>query len=235
MLTPCRSRTARRYESVATRRRPSPDAVRSTPVRIGRASSFDAAGTTWRSASARPAASTRTPTSGTSGSRGKSATANVRNVVENRPHSTNASSPVNSTVTVSPSSRWRMSANRRACTTALPSPSPWAGACTRIVSSRSEPTNSTPASVSVTRRPESTGRAPVRDATARWAVLTASARVSRSHRNFTVLLPGPYSLGSHSFAFLQPWVLRPWIRGLGVPQQDEDLYLVVVIGPVDCG
>jgi hypothetical protein len=41
----------------------------------------------------------------------------------------------------------------------------------------------------------------VRDATARWAVLTASARVSRSHRNFTVLLPGPYSLGSHNFGF----------------------------------
>ncbi len=45
---PARSRTASRYESVATMRRPSFSAVSSTPVRIGRASSVLAARTTWR-------------------------------------------------------------------------------------------------------------------------------------------------------------------------------------------
>ncbi len=47
-----RSRTARRYESVATIRTPSSSAVISTPVRTARASSLLAARTTWRSASA---------------------------------------------------------------------------------------------------------------------------------------------------------------------------------------
>ena len=45
----------------------------------------------------------------------------------NRPASIRASSSPSSTVTVSPSSWRTMSANRRAGTTALPSPSPWAG------------------------------------------------------------------------------------------------------------
>ena len=49
---PGRSRTASRYESVETSRRPPPSAASSTPVRIGRDSSFEAAGTTWRRPSA---------------------------------------------------------------------------------------------------------------------------------------------------------------------------------------
>ena len=134
---------ASRYESVATRRSPPSCAASNTPVRIGRASSFDAAGTTWRSASDNAAAPTVTPFVGTSGSRGKSFADNVRNVVANRPASMCASSPTSSTVTVSASRRARMSANRRAGSTTLPSPSPWAGVVTRIVSSRSEPTSST--------------------------------------------------------------------------------------------
>ena len=52
---------ARRYESVATSRRPSADAASNTPVKIGLASSRDAAGTTWRSASVSAPAATFTP------------------------------------------------------------------------------------------------------------------------------------------------------------------------------
>ena len=47
-----RSRTASRYESVATMRTPSSSAAMSTPVSTARASSVLAARTTWRSASA---------------------------------------------------------------------------------------------------------------------------------------------------------------------------------------
>ena len=47
-----RSRTASRYESVATMRTPSSSAANSTPVITPRASSVLAARTTWRSASA---------------------------------------------------------------------------------------------------------------------------------------------------------------------------------------
>ena len=46
-----RSRTASRYESVATILRPSSSDAMSTPVSTARASSVDAARTTWRSAS----------------------------------------------------------------------------------------------------------------------------------------------------------------------------------------
>ena len=60
-LWPGRSRTASRYESVATSRSPSASAVTSTPVRIGRASSPEAAGTTWRRAAASSPASSVTP------------------------------------------------------------------------------------------------------------------------------------------------------------------------------
>ena len=185
MLTPSRSRTARRYESVATNRRPPADAASNTPVRIGRASSRDAAGTTWRSASVSAPAATFTPAPPGSVNRGKSAADNVRNDVRNRPASTRASSSVNSTDTVPGSSLCTISENNRAGTTALPSPSVSAGASTRIVSSRSDPTSSTPDAVGDTRKPDKTGRAPVREATARCAIAMASARVSRSQRNFT--------------------------------------------------
>ena len=185
MLTPGRSRIASRYESVATSRSPPSCAASNTPVRIGRASSFDAAGTTCRSASANAAAPTVTPLVGTSGNRGKSFADNVRSVVAKRPASMRASSSSNSTVTVSASRRARMSANRRAGSTTLPSPSPCAGAVTRIVSSRSEPTSSTePHRGSLASR-TTPASAPVRDATARWAVATASASAWRSARNFT--------------------------------------------------
>ena len=78
-----------------------------------------------------------------------------------------------------------------------------------MVSSRSVPTSSSDPGVRETRSPESTGMAPVRDATARWAVATASARVSRSQRNFTrasyedslldlrVVVVGPVNWGWH--------------------------------------
>jgi hypothetical protein len=92
-------------------------------------------------------------------------------------------------VTVPPSSWRTISENSRAGTTALPSLSLSAGTRTRIVSSRSVPTSSSEPAPTVTRRPDSTGMAPVRDATARWAVATPSASVSRSQRNFTQDLP----------------------------------------------
>src|SRR5689334_22701126 len=79
-----------------------------------------------------------------------------------------------------------------------------------MVSSRSVPTSSSDPGVRETRSPDSTGIAPVRDATARWAVATASARVSRSQRNFTrasyeetllvlrVVVVGPVDWGSQA-------------------------------------
>ena len=70
-------------------------------MRIGRASSRDAAGTTWRSPSASGPASTVTGWPSASGSRGKSLAASVRTSDRNRPASIFAwSSPI-STVTVS--------------------------------------------------------------------------------------------------------------------------------------
>ena len=44
-------------------------------------------------------------------------------------------------------------------------------------------------SIAETLSPDSTGSAPVRDATARWAAEIASPRESRSQRNFTTHLP----------------------------------------------
>ena len=122
MLTPARSRTASRYESVATSRSPPAVAVSSTPVRIGRASSRDAAGTTWRSASANGAAASTVHARRrlTSGSRGKSSAGSVRSVVARtgRPRSAASSSPT-STVTAPARARGRCR-NSRAGSTALP-------------------------------------------------------------------------------------------------------------------
>ena len=106
-------------------------------------------------------------------------------MVANRPASIWTSSFVSSTFTVDPSSLCTISENNRAGSTVLPSASPSTATRTRIVSSRSVPTSSSSLPVTVSRRPDSTGIAPVRDATARPAVVTASARVSRSQRNFT--------------------------------------------------
>ena len=153
---PGRSRTASRYESVATRRRPSPSAAMSTPVRIGRASSLRAAGTTWRRASAssdgverdgvarraRRAGGTRRP--GTPG----------RENCE-RPAVMRASSPSTSTSTAP---GWQRLARRR--TRAAPAGRPRRPRArtpsvivTEIVSSRSLP-------VSAARRPASSTRIP---------------------------------------------------------------------------
>ena len=74
----------------------------------------------------------------------------VRSVVAKRPASIWASSSASSTDTVSPSSWRTISENSRAGTTALPSPSVSAGTRTRIVSSRSVPTSSSDPPVSVT-------------------------------------------------------------------------------------
>ena len=69
-VVPGRSRTASRYESVATSRSPSSSAAISTPVRIGRASSVLAARTTWRSASANAGAGSVTALGRRLGQRG---------------------------------------------------------------------------------------------------------------------------------------------------------------------
>ncbi len=159
-------------------------------MRIGRASSFDAAGITWRNASARAGAATRADAPATCGSCGKSSPGNNRRMKLERPPTIFTSSPSTSIVTADDSRLRTMSPSRRAGTTATPSVSPCTGTWTRIVSSRSEPTSSTESGVAVIRKPESTGRAPVRDVTARCAVVRASARVSRSQRNFTTHLRG---------------------------------------------
>ena len=163
------------------------DAVSSTPVRIGRASSFDAAGTTWRSASANGAASTRTPAPSRLGEARE---------VGGRQRAQRRAEPARLELgfvvarlhvdTVPASSLRTISENGRAGTTALP--------VAVDVGRDRDPDRELEVGadqlerrrrLSVTRSPDSTGSAPVRDATARWAVATASARVSRSQRNFT--------------------------------------------------
>ena len=143
MPTPSRSRTARRYESVATKRIPVPVAVTRTPVRIGRASSRDAAGITWRSAAESGSASTVTAVPSGSPTRGNSSAGRSRTPARAGPATMRASSPSTSKVTAPAFSRVASPSKSFAGTTAWPASSTCAGIVTRMVRSRSEPTSST--------------------------------------------------------------------------------------------
>src|SRR3954451_6525175 len=123
-----------------------------------------------------------------------------------------ASSPVTATMT-GPGSNLRTMSPSIFGTTATPVSSTSAGTWTRFVISRSEPTSSRPSPDAVMRRSWSTGSAPVRLATVRCAVATASARVSRSQRNFTSASSG--------------MVLRFLLN--------SKFSVVLVVGAVDCG
>ena len=182
---PGRSRTANRYESVATRRSPSPSAAINTPVRIGRLSSTLAADTTCRSASANAAASSSTVCSAGSGNCGNSWAGIVRTENCDRPELMRASSSVSSTSTAFGSSARTMSVTNFAGRTPTPSEPPDTVVDTAIVRSRSLPVNRRSLPANSRRTPDNTGRAPPRLVTARPAAPSASTRTSRSQRNFT--------------------------------------------------
>ena len=124
---------------MATSRRPLASAARRTPVRIGRASSLDAARTTWDSAVASSALASVTGSPVASVSRGNSSAGSTRRLNSERPAEMRASSSATSTSTL-PAGRARtMSEARRPGRTTTPSPSPDTVTSTEIVSSRSVP------------------------------------------------------------------------------------------------
>ena len=134
------SRMASRYESVATSRIPLPSAAISTPVSRGRASSLDAARTTWRRALARLAAGRKVAGLGGSGSEGKSSTGKVRRLNRDRAAPISTLSPSDSMVTAPGSSDRTMSASSLAGATHTPSVIPMASVDACTVRSRSVPT-----------------------------------------------------------------------------------------------
>jgi hypothetical protein len=202
-----RSRSARRYESVATNLVPEPSAATSTPVRSGRASSFDAARTTCRRASDNAAAGSVTWSGRGSGRTGKSSTAKVRTTNFERAAEISTSSSPPSNVTAPGSSDRTMSTARRAGVTNAPSSRPITSTSTRTVRSRSVPTTVSPFPATSTRTPVRAAAVEPRLVTARPAVASASTSVSRSQRNFTQV---PFSL-------------------------KNSILVVTVVGVVDCG
>lgn len=182
---PGKSRTARRYESVDTKRSPSPSAARSTPVRIGRESSPDAAFTTCLSASDSAAALSVTPSPSGWSSRGKSSAGIVRIENSDRPAVICTSSPSTTTSTAPGLNARTMSAMSLLGITTTPSVSPETVSVCEIVRSRSDPVTRSASPERSRCRPES-AILPVRPPTARPVVLSASRSTSRSHRNFIV-------------------------------------------------
>jgi hypothetical protein len=107
----------------------------------------------------------------------------TRREKSDRPLRICASSSPTSTDTFPGSRERTMSENSRAGRTALPSATASAGVETRMVRSRSEPTNSTCSPDALTRKFDSTGSAE-REDTARPALPMASLSDSRSQLNF---------------------------------------------------
>src|SRR4051794_27122496 len=185
---PGRSRTESRYESVATSRSPPASAASSTPVRIGRASSELAAGTTCLSASASSPAFKVSGSPATSARRGYSSAGSTRIANSERPEVMWASSS-STTTTTAPAGRARtISPARRPGRTLTPSSSPLTLTDTWMVRSESLPVSCSEPALSSARMPDSTGIDPPRVEIARPALPRASTRTSRSHRNFTAAL-----------------------------------------------
>ena len=182
---PSMSRMASRYESVATNRMPPASAATSTPVRRGRASSPEAARTTWRSAPARLDAGRKVTGCGGSGSDGKSSGGNVRRLKRDRAAPISIFSPSDSMVTAPGSSDRTMSASSFAGATHTPSEIPMTSVEAWTVRSRSVPTTPRWLACDSIRTPPRAIEVEVRELTARPAVVRTSTRESRSHRNFT--------------------------------------------------
>ena len=183
-LVTARSRTARRYESVATRRRPSGSAAINTPVSARRCMSVLAARTTWRSASANNGAEMVTGGADARVTLGKSVAAKVDTVVWNRPEVTTTSSFWVSMITLPSGVERTMSLRSFALATTTPSPCPPTVStnCTERSLSVHVIVSSSP--VSDSRTPESAGMALLRVDATRAHAPRASAKTSRSTRNF---------------------------------------------------
>src|SRR4051812_3281476 len=182
---PGRSRTASRYESVATSRKPPSSDASSTPVRIGRASSELAAGTTCFNAAASSLAEIVSGSPAGSGNLGYSSAGRIRIVNSARPEVIRASSSSMSTTTAPAGKARTISAASRPGSTTKPSLSPLTLIDTSIVRSVSLPVSCNSLPASCARMPDNTGMAPPRVDTARPALPSASTNTSRSHRNFT--------------------------------------------------
>ena len=176
---------------MATSLRPPSSALRSTPVRIGRESSELAAGVTCVSAAPKAPASSVTASPSGSARRGNSSAGISRISNSAEPPVTRACSSSVSKRTRPSSTERTTSEARRAGSTTTPSSSPFTPTVTEMVRSRSLPVTCRSPPASWRRTPDRTGSAPPRLATARPAVPRASAKTSRSQRNFMSASPGP--------------------------------------------
>ena len=187
--TPGRSRTARRYESVATRRVPVSVASTSTPVRIGRAESPLAALDTCATAAASrsPSSSTASPKSG-SFSWGYSSTGSSRNLNAGPAPRISTSPSLEPRVTAPCGILEIAPSASLAGTTTEPSSRTSTSVIVRTVISRSVPVTRRVLPATSQRTPWRIGNAAL-GPTARAARENTSARSSRSARMRTDVYP----------------------------------------------
>ncbi len=173
---------------MATMRSPLSDPSNSTPVRIGRAPSPEAAIVTWLMASASSSPSTSTPSATTSSCTGKSSVDSGRSVNRGPLPWISMSFSVTPMVTDPAGILRTASERRRPGITALPSSRTSTSAVVRTVISRSVPVTRRLVPATSQSRPWRTGRA-VRVPTARFALARTSARSSRWARILTAGCP----------------------------------------------
>ncbi len=156
---------------------------------MGRASSREAARPTCETATAKAATSTVRGLPSGSRTAGKSSAARHRRVPSKLRHVTLACVPSDSKSTASAGRDFTISATSRAGTSAVPASDSSTGTRISVVTSRSVVTRVSPSSPAVISTPVRAGIPGLVD-TPRCTVAIASARVSRSHLNFTGHLPG---------------------------------------------
>ena len=191
-------------------RSPPPSAASSTPVRIGRDSSVDAARTTCLRPSARSEAPSTTCSPSGSTRFGNSSAGIVCRRKFDRPPLMLACSPSVSTSMAPPSSERTMSTTNFAGRTATPSDPPETCTSVVIVRSRSLPVSRNWSPASDSRSPDRTGNV-ARVEVARCAVAKASTNTSRSQRNFTVSrFPHYWSWSGCSTRSSSSWACGLW-------------------------
>ncbi|GBC87749.1 hypothetical protein HRbin12_01767 [bacterium HR12] len=206
------SRTARRYESVATSVTPSRLTSSRTPVKTGRASSREAAFATCPTASANTAAGSvmGVPagawTSGKSsaGSRRRDASYAAQRIWACPPSASNSTGASDRFFTVSP--------RRRAGTSAVPPAVTSTSTVSLAETSRSVVVSVSPSPTRASSSTPVSAGMPGREETPRWTACSASDSRSRSQRNFTCPPPhGSFRSCSSSLAVVGP--VETWETG----------------------
>ena len=157
------------------------------PVSVGSVSSRPAATATCATAWAKVVPATVPLVVGMTGSAGYSSTGSVGSVNAARPHCSSTRVPSVLTCTGWAGSARAMSASSRPDTRVRPGSSTTASTSTRALTSKSNEDSSSPSGPASTSRPASIGM-DGRAGSVRAAHCTASARTSRSTRNFTAVL-----------------------------------------------